>query len=54
MIRSLVTQAEAVTIPVEIRRHLGLVSGDEVDFVINEETGRVEILPTARSISNWG
>jgi AbrB family looped-hinge helix DNA binding protein len=53
MIRSTVILEGAVAIPDEIRRHLGLVSGDEVEFVFNEETGRVEVLPKDRSISNW-
>jgi antitoxin PrlF len=33
-----------VTIPVAVRTHLGLGTGDRIEFILNEETGRYEVV----------
>ncbi|MGH2534964.1 MAG: AbrB/MazE/SpoVT family DNA-binding domain-containing protein [Thermomicrobiales bacterium] len=39
-----ITRKGQVTIPIEIRRSLGIADGDRVDFV--QENGAVRIIPT--------
>jgi AbrB family looped-hinge helix DNA binding protein len=42
-----VTVSGRVTIPAEVRRHLGVRSGDRITFII--ETDRVTLVPAAAS-----
>lgn len=44
MLSTIVTDTGQITLPEEIRQHLKLVSGNRVEFVIDEE-GQVKILP---------
>jgi AbrB family looped-hinge helix DNA binding protein len=44
MLNTSVTDTGQITLPDEIRRHLKLVSGSQVEFVIDEE-GQVKIFP---------
>lgn len=44
MLNSTVTETGQITLPEEIRRHLKLVGGSRVEFVIDEE-GQVKIFP---------
>jgi antitoxin PrlF len=39
------TSKGQITIPIEVRTHLGIDTGDRVEFIRNEETGRYEIIP---------
>ncbi|HTD56164.1 MAG TPA: AbrB/MazE/SpoVT family DNA-binding domain-containing protein [Silvibacterium sp.] len=39
------TSKGQITIPVEVRTQLGIDTGDRVEFIRNEETGRYEIIP---------
>lgn len=47
-----ITSKGQVTIPVDVRNHLGLDSGDRIEFSFNEETGRYEVYPATRSITS--
>jgi AbrB family looped-hinge helix DNA binding protein len=53
-IASTITSKGQVTIPVEVRRHLGLHQGDRISFVIDDE-GHVELktpkYPTIASLA---
>jgi AbrB family looped-hinge helix DNA binding protein len=42
-IRSTITKKGQVTIPAEVRRHLGVGAPDKVTFVIDEEDGSVRL-----------
>lgn len=39
------TSKGQVTIPVEVRSDLGLDTGDRIEFIRNEDTGRYEVIP---------
>ena len=45
-----VTSKGQITIPIEVRQDLGLETGDRVDFVRNELTGKFEIIPGTVSL----
>jgi antitoxin PrlF len=51
MASATVTSKGQVTIPVDVRAHLGLATGDRVEFILNEETGRYEVVPATRSVT---
>jgi bifunctional DNA-binding transcriptional regulator/antitoxin component of YhaV-PrlF toxin-antitoxin module len=36
---------------VDVRTHLGLSTGDRIEFVFNEQTGRYEIVPATCSVT---
>ncbi len=40
-----VTSKGQITIPLEVRRNLGLHPGGRVHFVRNDQTGRFEVVP---------
>lgn len=44
MLSTTVTDSGQITLPEEIRQHLKLVSGSQVEFVIDED-GQVKIFP---------
>ncbi|WP_455283702.1 AbrB/MazE/SpoVT family DNA-binding domain-containing protein [Cupriavidus necator] len=46
-----VTSKGRVTIPAGIRTRLGLSTGDRIEFVLNEETGRYEVIPATQSVT---
>ena len=46
---STVTSKGQITLPKEVRNHLGLSEGDRVDFVISED-GSVRLLPISGSV----
>ncbi len=39
------TSKGQITIPVEVRTEMGIHAGDRVEFVLNEDTGRFEVIP---------
>jgi antitoxin PrlF len=39
-----------VTIPVNIRKQLGVKSGDQIEFRFNKVTGRYEVYPVTRTL----
>jgi antitoxin PrlF len=51
MASATVTSKGQVTIPVDVRTHLGLATGDRIEFVLNEGTGRYEVVPATRSVT---
>ncbi len=51
MASATVTSKGQVTIPVDVRTHLGLSTGDRIEFILNEETGRYEVVPATRSVT---
>jgi antitoxin PrlF len=51
MASATVTSKGQVTIPVDVRNQLGLSAGDRIEFVLNEETGRYEVVPATRSVT---
>ncbi|RUL70149.1 AbrB/MazE/SpoVT family DNA-binding domain-containing protein [Dyella choica] len=51
MASATITSKGQVTIPVDVRDHLGLATGDRIEFVLNEETGRYEVVPATRSVT---
>jgi antitoxin PrlF len=48
---SAVTRKGQVTIPRQVRQHLGISTPDEVTFVIDEDEG-VRLLPAARTLED--
>uniref|UniRef100_UPI003F491794 AbrB/MazE/SpoVT family DNA-binding domain-containing protein n=1 Tax=Cupriavidus yeoncheonensis TaxID=1462994 RepID=UPI003F491794 len=51
MASATMTSKGQVTIPVDVRTHLGLSTGDRIEFVFNEQTGRYEVVPATRSVT---
>jgi antitoxin PrlF len=51
MASATVTSKGQVTIPVEVRTQLGLAAGDRIEFILNDETGRYEVVPATRSVT---
>ena len=51
MASATMTSKGQVTIPVDVRTHLGLSTGDRIEFVFNEQTGRYEMVPPTRSVT---
>jgi antitoxin PrlF len=51
MASATVTSKGQVTIPVDVRNQIGLGAGDRIEFILNDETGRYEILPANRSVT---
>lgn len=51
MASATLTSKGQVTIPVDVRTHLGLSTGDRIEFVLNEKTGRYEIVPVTRPVT---
>lgn len=39
------TSKGQITIPIEVRIEMGIHAGDRVEFVLNEDTGRFEVIP---------
>lgn len=52
MTAATITSKGQVTIPVDVRNHLGLESGDRIEFSFNEVTGRYEVYPVTRSLAS--
>ncbi|MBP0592645.1 AbrB/MazE/SpoVT family DNA-binding domain-containing protein [Paraburkholderia sp. LEh10] len=52
MTAATITSKGQVTIPVDVRNHLGLKSGDRIEFSFNEATGRYEVYPATRSLAS--
>ena len=51
MASATVTSKGQVTIPVDVRNQLGLAAGDRIEFILNDETGRYEVVPATRSVT---
>jgi len=51
MASTTLTSKGQVTIPVSIRDQLGLAAGDRIEFILNDETGRYEVVPATRSVT---
>jgi len=51
MASATVTSKGQITIPVYVRNELGLSTGDRIEFVRNEQSGRYELLPATRSVT---
>lgn len=51
MATATLTSKGQVTIPVDVRTHLGLATGDRIEFVFNEQSGRYEVVPATRSVT---
>ena len=51
MASATVTSKGQVTIPVDVRTQLGLSAGDRIEFILNETTGRYEVVPATRSVT---
>ena len=47
-----ITSKGQITIPVDVRTGLGLEAGDRVNFVLDEDMGRVVILPVTKSVES--
>ncbi|MGZ2748072.1 AbrB/MazE/SpoVT family DNA-binding domain-containing protein [Burkholderia stagnalis] len=52
MASATLTSKGQVTIPVDVRNRLGLSTGDRIEFVFNEKSGRYEVVPATRSITS--
>jgi antitoxin PrlF len=46
------TSKGQVTIPAIVRSDLGLGTGDRIEFVMNEMSGRYEVVPATKSIES--
>lgn len=46
-----ITSKGQVTIPVDVRRRLGLEAGDRIEFELNEATGHYEVFPATQPIT---
>ncbi|MBN3858611.1 MULTISPECIES: AbrB/MazE/SpoVT family DNA-binding domain-containing protein [unclassified Paraburkholderia] len=51
MASATVTSKGQITIPADVRTHLGLSTGDRVEFVLNEATGHYEVVPATCSVT---
>jgi len=51
MTSATVTSKGQVTIPLDVRTQLGLSTGDRIEFIYNEQTGRYEVVPATRSVT---
>ena len=51
MASATLTSKGQVTIPVDVRNQLGLVAGDRIEFILNDKTGRYEVVPATRSVT---
>ncbi|MDC6177158.1 AbrB/MazE/SpoVT family DNA-binding domain-containing protein [Ralstonia solanacearum] len=51
MASATLTSKGQVTIPVDVRTHLGLSTGDRIEFILNEQTGGYEVVPATRSVT---
>lgn len=47
-----VTSKGQITIPVDVRTGLGLEMGDRVNFIFDEESGRVLFLPVTKNVTS--
>ena len=47
-----VTSKGQITIPVDIRAGLGLEAGDRINFVFDDELGRVVFLPATKNVTS--
>lgn len=45
MASATVTSKGQITIPVEVRVEMGIDTGDRIEFIHNERTGRYEVIP---------
>ena len=50
MTSATVTSKGQITIPVDVRNVLGLSAGDRIEFVLNDATGRYELVPAVQSV----
>jgi len=46
-----ITSKGQVTIPVDVRNALGVGSGDRIEFIMNEQSGRYEVIPAIQSVT---
>jgi antitoxin PrlF len=46
-----ITSKGQVTIPVNVRNELGLATGDRIEFILNEQSGRYEVIPATHSVT---
>jgi AbrB family looped-hinge helix DNA binding protein len=44
------TSKGQVTIPAIVRSELGLDTGDRIEFIMNETSGRYEVVPATKSV----
>jgi AbrB family looped-hinge helix DNA binding protein len=44
------TSKGQVTIPAIVRSDLGLDTGDRIEFIVNETSGRYEVVPATKSV----
>lgn len=51
MASATMTSKGQITIPTIVRTHLGLAAGDRVEFILNEETERYELVPITGSVT---
>lgn len=51
MASATITSKGQVTIPVYVRNQLGLSAGDRIEFIMNDQTGRYEVVPATRSVT---
>jgi antitoxin PrlF len=51
MASAILTSKGQVTIPVEVRNRLALATGDPIEFILNEDTGRYEVVPATHSVT---
>lgn len=52
MASATMTSKGQVTIPVGVRADLGLGTGDRIEFLVNEATGRYELVPATKSVES--
>ena len=50
MASATITSKGQVTIPVDVRNELGLSAGDRIEFILNDATGRYEVVPAIESV----
>jgi antitoxin PrlF len=52
MASATLTSKGQVTIPAIVRSDLGLGTGDRIEFIMNESSGRYEVVPATKSIES--
>jgi len=50
MASATITSKGQVTIPVDVRNEMGLSAGDRIEFILNDATGRYEVVPVIQLV----
>ncbi|OZI60754.1 AbrB/MazE/SpoVT family DNA-binding domain-containing protein [Bordetella genomosp. 11] len=52
MTSATITSKGQITIPIDVRNDLGVGTGDRIEFVLNETSGRYELVPATTAVTS--